>query len=157
VRGFSKAGEHGALWLVLGGAGSLLDQQRRAEWLRATAVVAGAYGANQAVKFAVRRKRPRFRGLPQLMRTRTQLSFPSAHATTSFAAARAFGSLIPSRPLYAVALPMAYSRVYLGVHFPSDVAAGALLGTLVGSAGRAQPLPQKGSVTFLGTPEGAQA
>ena len=66
------------------------------------------------------------------MTTHTTLSFPSSHAVTSFAAARAFG--VPL--LWAVALPMALSRVYLGVHYPSDVAAGAALGTALGSLGR---------------------
>jgi membrane-associated phospholipid phosphatase len=142
VRRFSMLGEHGAVWLAIGGAGAALDPQRRAEWLRATGLVAGAYVANTALKFAVRRPRPR-RGLA---RTPTQLSFPSAHATTSFAAARAYGALIPAAPLYALAVPLAFSRLYLGVHYPSDVAAGAVLGTALAT------LPQKGSVTSWGNP-----
>jgi undecaprenyl-diphosphatase len=70
------------------------------------------------------------------MATPTGLSFPSSHSTSSFAAARAFGGLLPAGPLYAAAAGMAFSRLYLGVHYPSDVAAGAALGTLIGSLGR---------------------
>lgn len=136
VRRFSALGEHAAVWLAIGGAGVALDPKRRGEWGRATTVVAGAYLANTAIKLVLRRKRPKVRGLPPLMKTPTQLSFPSAHATSSFAAARAYSSLIPARPLYALAVPLALSRLYLGVHFPSDVAAGAVLGTAVGQAGR---------------------
>jgi undecaprenyl-diphosphatase len=93
--------------------------------------VAAAYGANQAVKFALRRSRPELDDLPPLTPVVTQLSFPSAHATTSFAAARAYARLAPAWALYAAAIAFAVSRPYLGVHYPSDVLAGALLGTAV--------------------------
>lgn len=138
IRRFSSLGEHAAGWLALGLAGALLDRSHRAQWLRATRSVLVAYALNTLLKTVVRRKRPHLEKLPALISTPTSLSFPSAHASSSFGAARAYSALLPAVPLYGAATAMALSRVYLGVHYPSDIAAGALLGTLVGSTGRAE-------------------
>jgi undecaprenyl-diphosphatase len=135
VARFSALGEHAGIWLAFGAAASLVgarDDRRR--WRAATRVVAGAYVLNTAVKFAVGRRRPELPGLPPLVGTPTGLSFPSAHATSSFAAARAYSRLgAPRAPLYLLAGSLAASRVYLGVHYPSDVLAGAALGSLLGA------------------------
>ena len=136
VRRFSHLGEHGALWLALGTAGALVDRRRRPRWRRATITVGASYLISTSVKLAIGRRRPVVEDLPQLMATPTGLSFPSSHSTSSFSAARAYGRLLPSSLLYAVAVPMALSRLYLGVHYPSDVLAGAALGTVLGSLGR---------------------
>lgn len=132
IHHFSKLGEHAALWLAVGAAGAALDAPRRPRWRRATTAVAVAYAVNTAVKVVARRQRPAFDDLPQLIKTPTQLSFPSAHASSSFAAAYAFAPLTSPRVTYPVAAAMAASRVYLGVHYPSDILAGAALGTIVG-------------------------
>jgi membrane-associated phospholipid phosphatase len=136
VRSYSRLGEHAAVWLAVGAAGTLLDGSRRGRWARATGTVGGADLLSTSIKLAVGRKRPRVEDLPHLMATPTGLSFPSSHATSSFAAARAFGGLLPAGPLYGAALAMGASRLYLGVHYPSDVAAGAALGAVLGSLGR---------------------
>ena len=132
MRRFSALGEHGAVWIAGGSVAALLDASRRRRWTRATVTVAASYAVSTSVKLVVRRRRPDLPDLPPLMGTRTQLSFPSSHAVTSFTAVRAFGA--PG--LWALALPMAVSRLYLGVHYPSDVAAGAALGAFLGGFGR---------------------
>jgi undecaprenyl-diphosphatase len=141
VAAYSRLGEHAAGWLALGAAGALLSREpaRRRRWLRGTRVVAGAYALNFAVKLTARRRRPELPGYPPLTATVSRLSFPSAHATTSFAAARAFHGLMPAPILYAAAGGLAASRPYLGVHYPGDVLGGALLGTVIAELWPAQP------------------
>src|SRR4029077_10640828 len=95
VRAYSALGQHGGLWLALGGAGMALDPARRVRWRRATRAVVLANAVNQTVKFAVHRRRPQLEDLPPLIGTPTQLSFPSAHSATSAAAAQAFRHLLP--------------------------------------------------------------
>ena len=128
---FSRTGEHAACWLALGAVGAVTapDATRRRAWLRGALIVAISYAANYAVKLVVRRARPQLPGLEPVTPTVSRLSFPSAHATTSFAAARAFSDVVPAGLLYAAAGAFALSRPYLGVHYPSDVVAGAALGT----------------------------
>ena len=83
----------------------------------------------------MRRRRPRLRGLPPLAGAPSELSFPSAHATSSLAAATALGRVSPGAraPLYGLAGAICLTRPYLGMHFPSDVAAGAAIGLLLGA------------------------
>jgi membrane-associated phospholipid phosphatase len=119
------------LWHGIALAGAALDEKRRGQWLRASATVVGAFGVNTVIKLAVLRTRPRVEGLPPLINTMTQMSYPSAHATTSAAAARALAPLV-SPAIYPLAVAMALSRLYLGVHWPSDTLAGLALGTAVG-------------------------
>ena len=136
ARGMSHFGEHALGWLALGAAGALVDRARRRDWLVATAETALAHGASIGVKRVVRRPRPDHPRVEVRVGTPSRLSFPSAHATSTTAAAVLFGALL-HRPLVAVLVPpMALSRLVLGVHYPSDVVAGSLLGAAVAAATR---------------------
>lgn len=133
----SHIGEHALCWFALGSAGYALSKPggaRREAWRRGLLATATGWGLNSAIKQCVRRPRPALEGLPALAPVVSGLSFPSAHTTSGFAAAAAYSRAVPmaSPLLYGLAGAFALSRPYLGVHYPSDVAAGAALGTVVG-------------------------
>ena len=119
------------LWQAIALAGAAVDDDRRSDWLRAWSVIAASFGVNQLVKLFFRRPRPDIEELPRLTGTMSNRSYPSAHATTSAAGARVLSPLV-GVPLYPVAAGMALSRLYLGVHWPSDVVAGYALGAAIG-------------------------
>jgi len=135
MKGLGMTGEWGAVWIALALAAALIDGDRRARWLRTAPVAPTAVGLNFLVKVAVRRDRPRLRRLPPLASAPSRLSFPSAHATASLAAATAMGRVSPAArlPLYALAAAMCLTRPYLGMHYPSDVLAGVALGIAIGA------------------------
>lgn len=129
---YALAGENGLLWHGMAALGVVLDRSHRPVYARAMRVVLVTLIANTAVKQLVRRARPVLgEELPALAPVLSGRSYPSAHASTSFAAAGALGRALPSPPLYAAAGAMALTRPYLGVHYPSDVLAGALLGRAI--------------------------
>ncbi len=134
ARGLSHFGEHSIGWLAVALLGAVLMPKRRREWLVAGAGAFVAHAAAVLVKRVVRRKRPHHPSVAVNVGTPSQLSFPSAHATSTTAAAilmsRATG--LPGGMGAAVLVPpMALSRILLGVHYPSDVAFGIALGAAV--------------------------
>jgi membrane-associated phospholipid phosphatase len=139
ARGMSHFGEHAAGWLAIGLLGAAVhrkDPGRRREWLGAAAAVALAHGASIGVKRVVRRPRPDDPSVRVLVGTPSRLSFPSSHATSTTAAAVLYGGLLRT-PIGLVTVPlMALSRLVLGVHYPSDVAAGSALGAGVALVSR---------------------
>jgi membrane-associated phospholipid phosphatase len=138
-RGLGRIGEYGIVWLAIGIVLAIADSDRRDAWLVAGVLGPVAIGINFAVKVLIRRPRPVLEGLPPLGGAPSSLSFPSAHATSSFACATAMTRIAPEAAvLFLLAAAIAACRPYLGMHYPSDVVGGAILGTAVGLA---VPLP----------------
>ncbi|HZT68016.1 MAG TPA: phosphatase PAP2 family protein [Acidimicrobiales bacterium] len=140
----SALGDHGLIWLILAALRGLRSDRH----LRAALRAAGGVGiesaiVNLGIKSLFRRVRPAWSGQPahRLRRPRTS-SFPSGHATSAFCAAALLSEDDPLAPLYYVtAAVVAYSRVYVKVHHASDVAAGVVVGALLGRVfRRAVPL-----------------
>ncbi|MDI3313164.1 MAG: phosphatase PAP2 family protein [Mycobacterium sp.] len=131
ARGLSHFGEHSLGWLAVSLLGALSRPQRARVWLVAGAGALTAHAAAVLIKRLVRRQRPRHPALAVNVDTPSRLSFPSAHATSTTAAAmllaRATGIPLP----VVLVPPMALSRMLLGVHYPSDVAGGVAVGAAV--------------------------
>jgi len=133
AKSLGKAGNNGAVWLVVGGLLAVFDGSHREAWLICAFLGPVAIALNYVVKAIVRRPRPVLEGLPPLGGAPSSLSFPSAHATSSFAVATAMTRVEPWGALaFVLALTLALGRPYLGMHYPSDVLAGALLGVVLG-------------------------
>lgn len=132
ARGLSHFGEHSIGWFAAGLVGAGLDRKRRKDWLVAAGGVVAAHAASIAVKRVVRRPRPEDPSVEVLVGTPSKLSFPSSHATSTTAAAVLYSGLTGRNLVPALVPPMLASRLVLGVHYPTDVLAGAALGGAVG-------------------------
>jgi membrane-associated phospholipid phosphatase len=135
AKALARSGEYGAIWFAVGVVAAAFDPRRRRRWLIAAALAPTAIGLNFSVKVLARRRRPVLDGLPPLGGAPSSLSFPSAHSTSSFAAAAAMSRIAPPKApaLYAGAAAIALTRPYLGMHYPSDVLAGAAIGLALGN------------------------
>ncbi len=126
----SHFGDHAGGWLLIGTTAAVVNRSRRRQWGEATLAVVAAHAAAVVLKRIVRRQRPpRVPGVISVSAP-SRHSFPSSHAASSLAAATAFSGLLPAAVRYALAVPVAWSRLALGLHHPGDVVAGAALGVV---------------------------
>lgn len=129
------AGVAGALWLALALALAVL-RGRRGSLLLTAIAIALADGVAQLLQGLVGRRRPPLvtSDIEPLIRVPDAGSFPSGHASTSFAAATVLALILPrfAVPLLLLAAAVAYSRLYVGVHYPLDSLGGVAVGVTCG-------------------------
>lgn len=136
LSGASRVTDEAAGWIVAGITAAIIDRPRRHAWLLATATVVAADRGSVLIKRIARRRRPQLDGLPALASAPSPLSFPSSHTASAVAAAISTQAVLDTNALMPVAALIAFSRPYLGMHYPSDVAAGAAVGAIAGRLGR---------------------
>jgi undecaprenyl-diphosphatase len=126
------------VWLVIAFAISGFSWSRPWLWTRVGAAILLAESISGALKLWIERDRPPVsRPVPEpLLEAPSTYSFPSGHATVAFACATVLVLAVPRLrwPLFALAALIAFSRVYVGVHYPLDVLAGAALGVAIARA-----------------------
>jgi undecaprenyl-diphosphatase len=128
----SDVGRRGFVWFVLAAVAAIYPRHRAAAWRLVLALGLTFFLVNAVAKPLAGRARP-FEALDHVDVIDARPlsgSFPSGHAASAFAGALAASRIWPAARLafFALAALIALSRVYVGVHFPADVLAGALTG-----------------------------
>lgn len=141
MKAVTHLGDAGIFWILLTVALLCFKKTRRAGLVSAAALVLSLVVNNLCLKNLVDRTRPYelIEGLKILVSKPGDASFPSGHSGASFAAATAIFQCVPRKygiPLLVLAALIALSRLYVGVHFPTDVLAGTVIGILLGLAAK---------------------
>lgn len=138
MKAFSFLAEGGWFWIALGLVLAIIPKTRKIGVTVLTALILSLIVCNITIKLLVARTRPfdLREGIELIVSKPTDYSFPSGHSSASFAAAAAIfahkkkwgaGALV-------LAVLIAFSRLYLYVHFPTDVLCGTILGCICGMA-----------------------
>ena len=135
---YTKLGDAGMLWIALSVLMLCFRKTRKAGLASLLAMLLGLLCTNVALKHLVGRDRPWLvvEGLIPLVAEHDPNSFPSGHTCAAFAAASAWCRTLPTRWMKITAVVLAalmgFSRLYVGVHFPTDVLAGMAVGLFCG-------------------------
>lgn len=129
----TSLGNGGMIWIAATVLLLIPKKTRKAGIISAAALLCSLLFNNMLIKNIVQRMRPYLvlEELRIIIPRPSEFSFPSGHSAASFAAAASFYRLLPKKlgvPAIVLAALIAFSRLYVGVHYPTDVLAGALMG-----------------------------
>lgn len=137
MKSITRLGDAGCLWIVLSVLFLVLNKTRRVGVAASFAMIFTFITVNLGIKNIVARIRPyeAVEGLNRLVEAQKDYSFPSGHTAHAFAVGVVILIMMPRKvgvPVFIISVLMAYSRLYIGVHYPTDVIGGAVIGTLMG-------------------------
>lgn len=132
----SRIADYGMVWIFIGIILLCMRGTRKAGTAVALSMITNLLALNLVLKNLVDRIRPYevIDGLTRLVPAEKSFSFPSGHAGHAFAAAVVIYAMLPKKygiPALILAVLIAFSRLYVGVHYPTDVLAGSLIGTVI--------------------------
>lgn len=132
--GVTSLGDMGLIWILISVLLMVSGKYRKAGIMTICALILSAILANGILKNIIQRPRPFFENplVDVLISKPLSYSFPSGHSASSFAAAGILAKAFKKYRFYvmALALLIAFSRMYLFVHYPSDIIGGAVLGLI---------------------------
>ena len=136
----SALGNAGIIWIVLAGALLLISKKRKSGFILAAALCVDLILCNLILKNVFCRIRPCDvnTAIDLLVARPTDYSFPSGHTAASFASVAALYFAKEKRlqiPALVLAVVIAFSRMYLYVHYPTDILGGIVVGIIAGYAG----------------------
>lgn len=137
MRCITKLGNYSILWLALAVVFLMYKNTRQVGVTTLVAIGLNTVVTNLIIKNVVERTRPYevIEGLNILIEKQSDFSFPSGHSSHAFAAGVVLFMMLPRKagvPILVLSGLIAFSRLYLGVHYPSDVIAGCLIGAVIG-------------------------
>jgi undecaprenyl-diphosphatase len=134
MRAFTVMGTAGALWGFVAAGAFVATGLRPSQLIVPWVAVALSWTLAEGTKYLFNRARPFIDDteVAPLIKTPSSSSFPSGHSATAAAGALSLSAIYPSftPALVLSGFLVALSRVYLGVHYPFDVLAGVLIGTV---------------------------